>query len=124
MYGRYNTMGLNTDENSHYVFEIKTQEDLTAVVSSNKIAVIDIYSESCGPCKSIAPRYSALAKDINTLGELILAKENIASGLRSPGEVTAVPTFLLYKDGKVVDTLTGANLSALKEKITVLLHSK
>lgn len=125
MYSTYGNIG--TDEkkesqDSKFVFSITTLEDLQEVINNNTVVVVDIYADWCGPCKSIASSYAAMAKELNNIGTLLLVKENVDVGIRSgSNDVTAVPTFLLYKNGKIVDKMVGTNLSDLRQKISKLL---
>lgn len=81
--------------------------------------VVDFWAPWCGPCKAIAPILDELAAE---LGEnASICKVNVDSNAEIAGkfEVRAIPTILIFKDGKVAETIVGlTSKEALKAKIT------
>ena len=95
---------------SDAAIHIQSADHKDAIIKNNRIAVIDVWGSFCAPCKTIAPAYEELAKKYSREGICTLAKEDIALGLSK--DVRGVPTFFIYKDGKVVDKVVGADLSS------------
>jgi len=62
----------------------------------------------CGPCKAIAPTVSALADAY--AGRVKIGKMDIDQNPSTPVKyhVRAVPTLILFKDGKPVNQVMGA----------------
>jgi thioredoxin 1 len=83
------------DENYVQVPEISTIDDKKALVANNKLVVIDVYADWCGPCQAMIPVYAKLYLKYKDL--CVLVKENV--DLRLSPTVTVVPTFLIYIDG-------------------------
>ena len=79
------------------------------VIGNNRVCVIDVYGDWCGPCKAIAPAYAALAQKYGKPGQCALVKEDIDMKLSS--NIRGVPTFLFFKEGQYVDSVTGADLT-------------
>ena len=80
--------------------------------------LVDFWAEWCGPCRMVAPILDDLAKEYGD--KLTVAKVNIDENPMTPNEyaVRGIPTMLLFKDGKLVDTKVGAlPKTALKEWI-------
>ena len=81
--------------------------------------VIKFTATWCGPCKAIAPTYADQAsKHAETAVFLeVDVDESEKTGepetLPKHFEVTAMPTFVIVKNGKEVDRLLGANKSAV-----------
>ncbi|CAA6664110.1 unnamed protein product [Spirodela intermedia] len=81
--------------------------------AGDKLVVLDMYTQWCGPCKLIAPKYQGLSEkhlDVMFL-KLDCNKEN--RPLAKELGIRVVPTFKILKDGQVVKEVTGAKLDDL-----------
>lgn len=79
--------------------------------------LVDFYADWCGPCKMLAPILETLASkhpDVKVLKVNVDAEQNLAM----KHSIMAIPTLIVYKDGKQSDVRQGfANLELLEEMI-------
>ena len=79
----------------------------TEVLNSSVPVVVDFWAEWCGPCKQLSPVIDELATEMN--GKVKIVKVNIDESPNAPTKygVRGIPTLILFKDGKVVDSRVG-----------------
>ena len=78
------------------------------VLQSDKPVLVDYWAEWCGPCKMIAPILEEFSDEYNE--KLKIAKLDVDSNQSTAGKygIRGIPTLMLFKDGNVVATHTGA----------------
>ena len=78
------------------------------VLKSDIPVLVDFWAVWCGPCKAIAPTVEDLAKQFK--GKVKVAKMDVDEHQRVPQQygIRSIPTLLLFKGGRVVDTIIGA----------------
>ncbi len=94
----------------------------TEVLQSDKPVLVDFWAVWCGPCKMIAPFVEELASELE--GKAKVGKLDVDNNQESAIKygVRSIPTVLIFKDGKVFDTIIGAVPKVqLKQKLEAAL---
>jgi len=89
------------------VIEIEDSSFDNEVLQSEKPVLVDFWAPWCGPCKAIGPVVEELAGDFGD--KVKFAKCNVDNNPVTPGKygIKAIPTLIMFKDGNVVDQITG-----------------
>jgi thioredoxin 1 len=105
------------------VAEVTDQNFEVEVLNSDRPVIIDFWAEWCSPCRAIAPIIKELAEQYGD--RVKIAKIDVQEYPNAAGQygVTSIPTVLAFKDGRVVEQLTGVHpkvkddLEAMAEKL-------
>ena len=89
------------------------------LLTSHTYLVADFFATWCPPCKAIAPVFEQLSAANSVPGKVAFAKINIDEQRELAGQfqISSVPTFVLFKDGKPVEEIRGANVVALRKGV-------
>lgn len=80
-----------------------------AMVLKNELPVlVDFWAPWCGPCRAVAPIIDEISKEFD--GKVAVCKVNVDEAQSAPSRfgIRAIPTLIMFKDGEVVDQVTGA----------------
>jgi thioredoxin 1 len=77
------------------------------ILAKGVTALVDFWAEWCMPCKMLAPTIEALA--VEYAGRVKIGRVNTDSARRVAAlfNISAVPTVILFKDGRPVKQMVG-----------------
>ena len=78
------------------------------VLKSTEPVLVDFFAEWCGPCKAMAPALEAVAKEMAGKVKIVKIDVDQNPGVTQQYRIQAMPTLLMFKDGKVAATQVGA----------------
>ncbi|KAL8557808.1 hypothetical protein ACS0TY_005052 [Phlomoides rotata] len=85
--------------------------------AGDKTVVVDMYTQWCGPCKIIAPKYEKLSEKYDDVVFLKLDCNQDNKPLAKELGIKVVPTFKILKESKIVKEVTGAKFEDLVHAI-------
>ena len=90
------------------------------VLAADKPVLVDFWAEWCAPCKAMVPDLEAVASQYE--GRVRVGKLNVEENEQVPFQygITAMPTLLVLKGGKVAEQRVG---KMNKEQLAKLLDS-
>ncbi len=86
--------------------------DHDVLASSDQPVLVDFWAEWCGPCRTIAPLLDQIADEY--AGKAAIKKVDVDENqdLAARFAIRSIPTLIVFKDGKPVETITGVQPKA------------
>jgi thioredoxin 1 len=99
--------------------EITSPSQFDKILTDTTAVIVDFHATWCGPCHAVAPVYAKLAEEHSSPNNVAFVKIDVDEQPEIAGKygITAMPTFLVIKEGNVVETIRGANPPALKKAV-------
>ena len=101
------------------MIELSNDYDFVSKLSDagpERLVVVDFFATWCGPCTMIAPFYKQLSVKYPAATFLKVDVDK-CPGTAAANGVSAMPTFLFFRNRAVVDSLRGANKTELENKV-------
>lgn len=85
-----------------------TDATIDSMASQYPLFILDCWAEWCGPCRAIGPIIEQLAAELK--GKAVFGKLNVDENMQTANKyrISAIPTLMVFKDGKLIDKLVGA----------------
>ena len=84
-----------------------TSENFNQEMQNNDLLLVDFWAEWCGPCKSMHPIFTRMAKKYKRVRFARVNVDNAQDIARKYG-VQSIPTFIMFKNGEIANTMVGA----------------
>ncbi|KAJ3013524.1 UNVERIFIED_CONTAM: hypothetical protein HDU68_000643 [Siphonaria sp. JEL0065] len=98
------------------VIAISSEAEFNKHIGGTKLVVVDFTATWCGPCKAVAPRFDALS---GKFANVIFLKVDVddQKGIASKYGVRAMPTFKLFKGGREIEEVVGADINKVERLV-------
>ncbi|KAK6357712.1 Cytoplasmic thioredoxin isoenzyme 2 [Orbilia javanica] len=100
--------------------EVANLEEFNEIIGQDKYTAVDFFTTWCPPCKAFAPVFTRLTGEFTDVNFVKVDIEK-AVDVGREYEITAVPTIMVFKNGKVVEGHEDLNPPQLKSKLQALL---
>ena len=88
--------------------ELKTPQELKDMLAQNENVVVDVSALSwCQPCKMMKPIFDYMSEIYQENVQTVLVDVDTNGEAVAEYGVRAVPTFLFFKNGELVERITG-----------------
>ena len=84
-----------------------TSENFNQEMQNNNLLLVDFWAEWCGPCKSMHPIFTRMAKKYKRVRFARVNVDN-AQDIAMKYGVQSIPTFIMFKNGEIANTMVGA----------------
>ncbi|WOC40505.1 thioredoxin family protein [Polaribacter sp. HL-MS24] len=97
-----------------------SQDNLAEIVASNKTVIVQYSAGWCGNCRIMKPKFKKFSTENETATFVIVDAEKFPES-RKLADVSNLPTFAAFKDGKFVSQTQTNKVDVLKEFLTETL---
>ena len=84
-----------------------TSENFNREMANNDLLLVDFWAEWCGPCKSMHPIFTRMAKKYKRVRFARVNVDN-AQDIAMKYGVQSIPTFIMFRNGEIANTMVGA----------------
>lgn len=103
-----------TEEKSDVIKHPKTKVEFDKLISGDKPVLVDFFAVWCGPCQMMGVILDEMVTKYKNIDKVEVLKVDIdeLKDVAMQYNVMSVPTFIIFKAGKPVETLVGVRAQA------------
>ena len=119
------TIDIEEDPNRVRPIYVSDDDFDEVILRSDKLALVDLWAEWCGPCHMLAPTIEDIAAEYGD--RVLVAKLDVDENPISASKfnIMGIPTVLFIKDGREVDRVVGVQgYTAFANRIERLLEAE
>ena len=79
-----------------------TTTEFNSIISTNNMVLVDFHTQWCVPCKKLVPIIEDLEVELKDAISFLRIDVDASKALSDEYEIVAVPTLVLFKNGKIV----------------------
>ncbi len=104
------------------VIKLNNENFNKEVIEADKLVLIDFYADWCGPCKMMSPIIDKIAEENGEKVKVCKLNVDEAQDIAMEYNVMSIPTLVMIKNGKIVDTMVGLQAKeVIEEKLKNVL---
>lgn len=92
---------------SEFVKEINAKEFDDKVIKGTGLILVDFWAPWCGPCRLASPILEEIAQEMSASVSVYKVNVDNNGELAMKYSVSGIPTFILFKGGKIVKQIVG-----------------
>lgn len=89
------------------VINVNSKNFENEVLNSEKMVIVDFYTNWCGPCKMMSPIIEKIA--MKNPDKIKVCKINVdeSQELAQKYKILSIPTLIFFKQGEIINTIVG-----------------